>query len=152
MRCVGWDEWVSVGMVYGIWYRVKELFVLISPPWTAGNWQSRALTLDPACLAPCAGSLYVVHLPRSLPSVLTTSSMALGSGELRCGHVLSCCCTHWHCTARIPHPALSSAGPAPSQGLPPFIALLPHRCHVPRRLRGLRPGHPVPRCAPPIQA
>ena len=71
MRCVGWDEWVSVGIVYGIWYRVKELFVLISPPWTAGNWQSRALTLDPA------RSMCRQPVPRPPPSVA-----ALGANNI----------------------------------------------------------------------
>ena len=76
--------------------------------------------------------------------------MVLGIGELRCGHALPCLFTSLHC--RSPHPALYSAGPPLSLGLPSLTASHSDRHLVPRRLRGpSSPGasRPAVRSSPP---
>ena len=129
MRCVGWDEWVSVGIVYGIWYRVKKLFVLISPPWTAGNWQSRALTLDPArsmCRQPvrrppssvaALGANNVVHGPRQRRAPVRPCPFLL-LYSLHCSHPAPYPVLCWASTlARAPtlHCSSSSSLPRAAQ-------------------------------------
>ena len=131
MRCVGWDEWVSVGIVYGIWYRVKELFVLISPPRTAGNWQKscaharpclpRSMCRQPVPRPPpsvaALGANNVVHGPRQRRAPVRPCPFLL-LYSLLCSHPAPCPVLCWASTLpRAPtlHCSSSSSLPRAAQ-------------------------------------